>query len=303
MFKDRTKTYNTTSTILAQLAGLAVVLPVAPFLCRFLPPFFIGKWNVDIFVAIIASVLVVQLLIRLLKPIIFPAFGVIALLLLVNFFYGKYSFRNVLNDYKSVVRYNWTAREQKSTDMASLNPSIFDTETSSTEKKILAKIDPQDSTVRNFSIRHSLDYFDEYKNKYGMLARHLSLFKYINNHFNYVPDNLRDEYFATAKETILNGLGGDCDDHSILMASCLMSIGARVRLIIVKGHMYPELYAGNKEQYEVVQQAVIQLFQSEDPDRLYYHENNGEYWINLDYTERYPGGRYMNNQVFNIITP
>jgi transglutaminase-like putative cysteine protease len=72
--------------------------------------------------------------------------------------------------------------------------------------------------------------FKEYSNKFDMRTRYLSLFKYINANFNYVPDSQRDEYFATAKETINNGMGGDCDDHSILMASAMASIGAKCRL-------------------------------------------------------------------------
>ena len=137
----------------------------------------------------------------------------------------------------------------------------------------------------------------EYQGKYGSVARYLSLFKYINRNFNYVPDVHRDEYFATARETIENGLGGDCDDHSILMASCMMSIGAKCRLVIVDGHMYPELYAGDKDAFEVMQQAIVQLFTDQRIKNIFYHESDGGYWINLDYTARHPGGYYMNDKL------
>lgn len=158
-----------------------------------------------------------------------------------------------------------------------------------------------DSLVRNFAIKHSLDYFKEYRPKYGSLARYFSLFRYINVNFNYVSDPSKDEYYATARETILNGFGGDCDDHSILMANCMMDIGAKCRLVVVEGHMYPELYIGNKEQFLIAQQAIIQMFSDYRISGIYYHENNGEYWINLDYTARYPGGPYMNDKVKLVI--
>jgi hypothetical protein len=92
-------------------------------------------------------------------------------------------------------------------------------------------------------------------------------------------------------------MGGDCDDHSILMASCMMSIGARVRLVIVEGHMYPELYVGNEKEFNIMQQAIVQLFNDQKISNIFYHEHDGEYWVNLDYTARHPGGKYMNDQL------
>ena len=83
--------------------------------------------------------------------------------------------------------------------------------------------------------------------------------------------------------------------------SSLMSIGAKCRLIIVEGHMYPEMYVGDKKKFDIMQQAIIQFFGDKGIDRIYYHENNGEYWINLDYTSDHPGGRYMNDNVKLLI--
>ena len=52
---------------------------------------------------------------------------------------------------------------------------------------------------------------------------------------------------------------------------------------------------------EVMQQAIIHLFGDEHMSRIYYHENNGEYWVNLDYTAHYPGGPYMDDKVLLLI--
>jgi hypothetical protein len=158
-----------------------------------------------------------------------------------------------------------------------------------------------DSMVRNWAVKKSLEHFREYEGRYGMLTRHLSLFKYINNNFRYVPDIHRDEYYATPSETIENGMGGDCDDHSILMASALMNTGARCRLVIIEGHMYPEMYVGSKQQFDIIQQAIIQLFKNEKISVLHYHEYKGEYWINLDYSARHPGGPYLHDRLRLII--
>ncbi|HPH99130.1 MAG TPA: transglutaminase domain-containing protein, partial [Chitinophagaceae bacterium] len=103
------------------------------------------------------------------------------------------------------------------------------------------------------------------------------------------------------QETILNGFGGDCDDHSILMASAMGSIGARSRIILIKGHAYPELFIGDKKAFDHFKQAVVQLFQAYTIKNIFYHAHDNEYWINLDYTEHYPGGRYMNGEVYAVI--
>lgn len=299
MYLEKTH-YHTTQEILTKIAGILIVIPLAPFITRYIPPIMIDTWNVDLFIAILFSIALVRVLIGVLRPVVIPLFLVLLGVLLYNQFSGKYAFTNVYNDYKSIVQHNWTVREEKQTDLVSLNPDLFVTHNNAT-RKVLNKIQTKDSVVRNFAVKYSLEYFDEYSNKYQMTTRYLSLFRYINKNFKYVPDSQKDEYFATPKETILNGLGGDCDDHSILMVSTLMAIGAKCRIVIIKGHMYPELYVGDKKDYEVLQQAIIQLFQNASIEKLYYHEHKGTYWINLDYTARYPGGPYLNNNVISII--
>lgn len=290
-----------TQEIVVQLMAIITIIPLAPFICRFIPPVMIGDWNVDLVIAVLIAIIIVRVILWLVRPLIIAAFLLLMGILIYNQLNHSYTFANVLNDYKTIAYQNWLVREKKQPDVLSINPHMFENTAGKTTRILRAKVDYKDSVVRNFSIRHSLELFDEYQSKFGMLTRYFSLFHYINTHFKYVPDSQRDEYFATARETIENGLGGDCDDHSILMASCLMSIGARCRLVIVQGHMYPELYVGDKKQYEILSQAIVQLFQKERIDRIYYHEHNNEYWINLDYTASHPGGPYMNDKVKLVI--
>ncbi|RYE56611.1 MAG: transglutaminase family protein, partial [Sphingobacteriales bacterium] len=180
-------------------------------------------------------------------------------------------------------------------------PSFFDGPLTKTVKALQSKVDYKDSIVRNFAVQHSLEYFDEYHMKYGSMVRLLSLFKYINSNFKYVSDSERDEYFATPKETILNGMGGDCDDHTLLMVSCLKAIGGHVRMVLTEGHLYPELFVGDEKSFERMQQAIVYLFGNEAIDNMYYHEQNGQYWLNLDYSAKYPGGPYVSEIAYAII--
>jgi transglutaminase-like putative cysteine protease len=296
-----TKNIKTTQHILSTIAGVIIIVPLAPLICRFIPPVMLGSYNIDLFLSVLIAIVIVRLMIWLVRPLIIPALLLLLGLLIFNQFAGRYGFANIFNDYKTIAYSNWQVREEKQTDLLSISPGLFENANSKGTREIRSKVQLKDSLVRNFAVKHSLEYFKEYQAKYGMLTRYLSLFKYINRNFNYVPDARRDEYFATARETITNGLGGDCDDHSILMASCMMSIGAKCRLVIVDGHMYPELYAGDKDQFEVVQQAIVQLFSDQRITNIFYHESGGDYWINLDYTARHPGGYYMNDKLRLII--
>ncbi|RAJ01676.1 transglutaminase superfamily protein [Chitinophaga skermanii] len=293
--------YTTFQTFLLNLLSLLTLLPLAPFINRFIPPILIGQLHIDLFVSLLIAFLLTRVILWIFKPLIIPAFALVMGVLVFNFFTKSYSFNNVLNDYKGMVQGNWGARDSKQLDILSLYPRRVESYMDKTVKGIKNKVNDQDSVVRNYSVKHSIKYFDEYFPKYGKIVRYLSLYKHIRYNFKYVNDSKRDEYFATPQETIANGLGGDCDDHSILMASCLQSIGAKCRIVLVRGHAYPELYCGTKEDFEIFKQAVVHLFNNPPVKELYYHEMKGEYWINLDYTALNPGGPYMNDKVYALI--
>ncbi len=293
--------YSTSTKLLLNSLSLLTLLPLAPYINRFIPPIVAGGFHIDLVVSTIISILLVYALRWVFQPLVIPAFLLVCSLLLINKYRDSYTFSNVLNDYKGMVQGNWGTKDSKQLDILSLYPRRVESYRDKTVRGMREKVNYQDSVVRNFSVKHSLDYYDEYFYKYGKITRFLSLFRYINHNFKYVLDSRRDEYFATPQETIQNGLGGDCDDHSILMTSCLQSVGARCRIVLIKGHAYPELYCGSKDDFEIMKQAIVTLFPKPIIKELYYHELKGEYWINLDYTARHPGGPYMNDKVYALI--
>ncbi len=290
-----------TEDFIIRVIALLMLIPLAPFINRFIPPIIIEQWNIDLVVAFVTSGLLIRLLMWIFKPLVLPAFILLIAFLTYGSFSHNYSFENVYKDYKTTVMVNWITKNEKQLDVLNIDPDSFNSYTNKTTRGIKNKLNNTDSIVRNFAVQYSLTYFDEYYIKYGQIVRQLSLFRYINENFKYVLDDRRDEYFATPQETILNGLGGDCDDHSILMASAMRCIGARSRIILVKGHAYPELFVGDKTAFEHFKQAVVQLFQAYNIKSIYYHEHDNQYWINLDYTARYPGGPYMGKEVYAMI--
>lgn len=260
----------------------------------------IGTVNIDLIVSILLSSVVIYLVLRVFQFLLLPAMIFFIGLVVYNEFSTGYGFGSMLNDYGAMVKKNWDNKQDKQRDLQ-ITPSIFDGPLERTVKSIRAKVDHKDSVVRNFAVLNSIRNFDQYHQKYGATVRIFSLFKHINNNWKYVPDSQRDEYFATPQETIQNGLGGDCDDHTILMVSALRAIGAKCRMILTEGHIYPELYCGDKQEFEKVQLAIQELFGKEVAGNIYFHETNGQYWLNLDYSARYPGGPYVKEKAFAII--
>src|SRR5213078_1241463 len=97
------KHYTTTQEIIAHIAGFLFILPLTPFLCRFIPPILVGNWNIDLIIAFIISIIIVRLMLWLIKPMILPALVFVCCLLLYNQYNSDYTFKNVVNDYKTLV--------------------------------------------------------------------------------------------------------------------------------------------------------------------------------------------------------
>jgi Transglutaminase-like superfamily len=292
--------YRAVRKLVLIVIGILTIIPLAPLINRYIPPLMVGSWNLDLAFSVLLAAVSTYLILRLFHFLMIPALLLCAGVLFYNQFTDGYGFKRMINDYRSMVVDNWGKKEQKEIDLV-LTPSFFDGPLTKTVKALQSKVDHTDSVVRNFAVAHSVEFFDEYHTKYGPLVRVLSLFKYINSNFKYVSDSERDEYFATAKETIQNRMGGDCDDHSILMVSALKAIGAHCRMVLTEGHLYPELFVGDAKAFELMQSAIILLFGKEAIGNIYYHEQNGNYWINLDYSARYPGGPYVSEKAYALI--
>jgi hypothetical protein len=286
--------------ILLVVIGLLTIVPLAPVINRYLPPVLVGSFNLDLILSLLLAALFTWLVIRIFRFLLIPAVIFLVVVLFYNQLTNGYGFKSMINDYRSMVENNWGNNDKKEKNLV-VSASFFDGPLTKTVKSLQSKVDYKDSVVRNFAVKHSLEYFDQYHMKYGAMVRLLSLFKFINSNFKYVSDSERDEYFASPKETILNGMGGDCDDHTLLMVSCLKAIGGHVRMVLTEGHLYPEMLAGDRKSFERMQQAIVYLFGNEAIDNMYYHEQNGQYWLNLDYSAKYPGGPYVSEIAYAII--
>jgi hypothetical protein len=177
------------------------------------------------------------------------------------------------------------------------------------DRQLVDAIDHANPAVRNFSVAAANEFFrkeQRSKTDYSrVLVQSFAVFKKINSNWNYVSDPDGEEYFAKASEST-SLMAGDCDDYSILMAAAIKSIGGKVRLTFVKGHIYPELFVGNEQDLqEIIPLLTGKLFPKETKHKQlnYYKDARGNAWINLDYTANYPGGAYLGNDVVQYIYP
>ena len=222
------------------------------------------------------------------------------LFLIIGSIFGGYGFNSVFEDYRSMVYAMSDNPYPQDIIVSKLLPFP-------NKYKILNAIEYDNPKVRNFSIMATNKHFKdvkEFNNEYFTIIQCFAVFKEINSRWHYVSDPKGSDYIAKATESLAY-LSGDCDDHSILMAACIRSIGGTPRLIHTKGHIYPEIYIGNKTDLEAINYLIKKiLFPKETKNNtLHYHiDERGDIWLNLDYTAKFPGGPFMSEEILGALT-
>ena len=283
------------------LSVLLLALIYTAFTLQWIPPVFIGEVQVEVFILLAGFLLLFvwacHFCFKYRKRSVLVAVFLLPLLLSLlgigwdcrtacRNFYG--SFTHARNRISSEVGIKIAK--------GAVQPHI------SLQQRIQRKVDYTHPEVRTFAVKNSLLYFDEYYTKYGQICRQFSLIKYIKENFKYVKDPAGFDYFASPVES-MGLMAGDCDDYSILMASALEAIGVKVRIIWAPNHVYPELYCGDQGSFEKYVSAVYAMFGREIGEkRIYYRlDKEGNYWMNIDYTDSYPGSVYLLEEVLSII--
>ena len=272
----------------------------AAFTVQFIPPIFVGSLQVDFFLLTIIYFVLLFLAYRKSKILFFTlsSLFILTIFILSSLQIGWTSSTIVGNAAGNIEFLLGKGNSSQVQILASESayPHI------SLQKRIQQKVNYTDSTVRFFAVEKSLIYFNEYYPKYRQICRQLSLIKYIKRNFKYVSDPSGFDYFAPPTESIAL-MAGDCDDYSILMASVIKAIGGNVRVIWAPKHVYPELFCGDKTSFDKYLSAIYIFFEKEIGNKQIYYrlDKNQNYWLNLDYTDRYPGSAYFCDEVQGII--
>jgi hypothetical protein len=225
------------------------------------------------------------------------------LVLTITNFSGIYTLDNLYHDYAEFL-YNISQN--------SLRQKFEEHETFfKKEKELRESIDYKTPELKNYANSIAIKHFQEnsHLSTNRKWVQSFSIFKEIYSNWVYVYDPVNEDYYSSASNTIkqLQDDGkfkGDCDDYSIMMAACIKAIGGEVRLVrtvVVQGdrsvgHMYPEVKFGDTKDLESVAYLIKNVYFTEESrgkSIYYYVDSKGFVWLNFDYNDRYPGGKYM----------
>jgi hypothetical protein len=252
--------------------------------------------RVFLFVSIL---IVIQLVLRALRRVTLVSIFLYLIALFYGTLFGGYGFVSVYNDYDAMMYSMTHTPYPQDIIIDKLLP--FPNKT-----KTISAIEYENPKVRDFAIQATLKNFRDVRGypKYRTIIQCFAVFKEINHQWNYVSDPKNEDYIASATES-LRYFSGDCDDHSILMASCIKSIGGTPRLIYTNGHMFPEMLIGTLYDLETINFLIRnKLFERESQNKsLHYHlDERGQVWLNLDYTATYPGGPFLDKEILSALT-
>ncbi len=284
--------------VIFEVLAWLLLVPLAFIVFRYIPN---AHWplNLDCILLFLALVALVFFVLRKYKIVV----AVLWLLLLGGLSVGSatngYGFRLASKDFKEMA-YGIFTEPEPDTTPTDLGPFPH-------RSKYIKAVDYYNPEVRNYAVSLTTDdslkkYIAEYHD-YRRLIQCFAVFRDINRRWNYVNDPLGQEYLVTASDN-LGVFSGDCDDHSIMMAAAIMSIGGTMRLVHTTEHVYPEILIGDQENLEDVNYIIKQvMFKTEsEGQRLHYHtDNQKQIWLNLDYTARYPGGDFMDSKIIAIL--
>ncbi len=256
-------------------------------------------FSIDRIILFLLILTVFQLILRLLRKVILICIFFYLVMLAYGSASGNYGFISVYEDYRAMVYTMADDPNPQDIIISKLLP--FPNKT-----RIIKATNYDNPKVRNFAIMATSKHFKNLKSygEYRTIIQCFAAFQEINSRWNYVSDPKGRDYIASASESIAY-LSGDCDDHAILMAACVRAIGGTPRLIHTTGHIYPEILIGRKSDLEAVNYLIKKvLFVNESKDNeIHYHiDERGQVWLNLDYTARYPGGRFMSEEILGALT-
>ena len=260
------------------------------------PEWVFGLDRILIFIAVFIAV---HFILSALKTVALISIIIYFFILIYGSIFGNYGFESMIEDYNSMVYTMSDSPYPQDIIIAKLLPFP-------NKNKIKSAIEYQHPKVRNFAVMSTSKHFKNIKGyaDYRTIIQCFAVFKEINARWNYVHDPKDGDYIATASESLLY-FSGDCDDHSILMAACVRAIGGTPRLIHTKGHIYPEILIGSKEDLEKVNYLIKnELFPKESNHKeIHYHiDERGQVWMNLDYTATYPGGPILSEEILGALT-
>lgn len=255
--------------------------------------------HLDRILLFLTIIVLIQLALRAMRRVTLISIFLYLIILFIGTVFGGYGFKSVFEDYRYMLYSMSEDPNPQDIIISKLLPFP-------NKSKVIDAIQYDNPKVRSFALMATTKNFNDLKEygDYRTIIQCFAVFKEINSRWNYVSDPKGKDYIATASES-LRYLSGDCDDHSILMAACIKSIGGIPRLIHTDGHIYPEILIGSRKDFEAINYLIKkELFVEESKGQtIHYHiDERNQIWLNLDYTAHYPGGPFMHEAILGALT-
>jgi hypothetical protein len=288
------------SSFVLTIIAAVVTIPLFIMLYRYVPDIIIpiGKGlRIDHVLAMTLIFVILRVAAYFVRYFLYGASIVLIIVLIIGQIVGGFGFTNVYSKYRDLITYVGSNPIKI--------PFLSNTKTTiSNADSIIQAIDYENAGVRDFAVSSSKKYFTN--SKFDLNFRHIvqyfSIFRVMSS-WNYVSDPIGEDYYAKASESV-KLMSGDCDDYSILMAACIKAVGGEVRLIRTPNHMYPEVKVCSYEYFpQIIDLIKNRLFFKESlGERIYYHLDEwNNIWLNFDYTNIYPGGAFMSDDILGIL--
>ena len=296
-----------TSGLIISSLTLIVTMPIFITFYKQVPVIYLpfsDNLRIDYILLFALLFILIYILIRKLAKLIYIVLAIAFLGLLISTFTGNYGVRNLYYDY-SVMLYNLNENGIQLNFEEKHDPF-------SKQAQIAVAVNYQNEEVRKTATNWAVKNFKAYQSVTPSLSvlHAMSIFKEVRNRWNYVYDPEGEDYYARASETLAqlesdDLLKGDCDDYSIMIAALIKATGGEAQLVrtIIKkedgsltGHLYPEVKIGTIKDLETIAYLIKnKFFPKESKDRaiFYYIDKEDYVWLNFDYNEYYPGGKYQ----------
>lgn len=307
---EKIKNIDSTAFLFVVVLTVVLAFPLFILLYRYMPsiilPFSADGFRIDHIILFMVIFFLLFLFIKRFKG-FFVFFSIISLVAITILnFSGVYTLENLYTDYNKIL---YDLGDE------SLEKRFFmRNEKFRKEDELRKAIDYNNPIVVNFARNMATANFQEYTElvRERKVIQFFSVFKEVKRRWVYVYDPSGEDYYSSASETIghleFDDLfKGDCDDYSIMIAACIRAIGGEVQLLRTTtvradgtsiGHLYPEVKIGDKKDLDNIAHVMkTVLFPNEIVDKpiRYYQDSKGYIWINFDYNDDYPGGRYQSD--------
>ena len=288
------------SSFILTLIAAVITVPLFIMLYRYMPDIIIpvGKgMRIDHLLLLVVIFAVLRIAAYFIRYFLYGATIVVLTVMTIGQFVGNFGFSDVYKKYYDLV--TWVGSNPIKI------PFLSGTKTSIPNgDRIREAIDYTNPKVRDFAVASATRYFKnaEYDYNYRHVVKYFSIFK-VMTVWNYTSDPKGEDYYATASESI-RLMAGDCDDYAILMAALIKAVGGEVRLVRTSNHLYPEVKICSYDQFpEIINIIKNRLFFKESlGNRIYYHLDEwNNVWLNFDYTNIYPGGPFMEEDIIGIM--